>query len=482
VARYDNNLVVIGGGSAGLICAYIAATVRARVTLIERARMGGDCLNTGCVPSKTLIRCARAAQDMRRADRYGLRAVEPEVDFSAVMERVRDAVRTIEPKDSMARYRDLGVDCIAGDARLLGPHRVAVGDRVISTRSVVLATGASPWLPPLPGLAGADPLTSDNLWDLERLPGRLLVVGGGPIGCELAQAFARLGSRVTLIDLEARLLPREDPEVSAHLETVLRREGVDVRLSRRALRVVDGHVEVAVESGTGSAAGGGTELLAFDRILVAIGRRPDVTSLGLETACIELDADGRPRVDRFLRTTCPSVYACGDLVGPYQFTHMASHQAWFATVNALFGRFRRFPVDYRVVPWATFTDPEVARVGLSETEAREQGIDHEVTTYPLSDLDRAVTDGETAGWVKVITARGRDRVLGAAIVAPEAGETIGEFILAMRHGLGLKRLMSTIHVYPTRSEAVKLAAGAWRRAHAPERVLGWLGRLHRWLR
>jgi pyruvate/2-oxoglutarate dehydrogenase complex dihydrolipoamide dehydrogenase (E3) component len=474
MARYDNNLVVVGGGSAGLISAYIAATVRARVTLIERARMGGDCLNTGCVPSKALIRCGRVAQSLRTADRFGMRAVEPEVNFAAVMGRVRDAIATIEPKDSMARYRGLGVDCVAGDARLLDAHHVAVGDRVISARSIVLATGATPWVPPIPGLAEAEPLTSDNLWDLEQLPGRLLVMGGGPIGCELAQAFQRLGSRVTLIDLEPRLLPREDADVSAHVESVFRDEGMNVRLSHRAVRVVDGHLEAETAQGPVS--------LPFDRILVAVGRRPDVSGLGLDAAGIELDEQGRPRVDRYLRTSSPSVFACGDLIGPYQFTHMASHQAWFATVNALFGRFRRFPVDYRVVPWATFTDPEVARVGLSEREARDQGLDVEVTTYRLDDLDRAVAEGDAAGWVKVITPRGRDRVLGATIVGVEAGETISEFILAMRHGLGLKRLMSTIHIYPTRAEAVKLSAGAWRRAHAPERALGWLGRVHDWLR
>jgi pyruvate/2-oxoglutarate dehydrogenase complex dihydrolipoamide dehydrogenase (E3) component len=474
MARYDNNLVVIGGGSAGLISAYIAATVRARVTLIEQARMGGDCLNTGCVPSKTLIRSARVAHTMRDAERFGLHAVTPEVDFPAVMGRVRSVIAAIEPKDSMARYRELGVDCIAGRARLVDPHHVAVDDRLISTRSIVLATGASPLIPPIPGLTDAQPLTSDNLWELDALPGRLLVLGGGPIGCELAQAFARLGSRVTLVDMAPKLLPREDADVSAHVERVFRDEGIDVRLAHRAVRVADG--ELAAETDDGPVT------LPFDRILVAVGRRPNTRDLGLESLGIEVDAQGSPRVDRYLRTTCRNVYACGDLIGPYQFTHMASHQAWFAAVNALFGRFRRFPVNYSVVPWVTFTDPEVARVGLSEQDARDQGIDFEVTTYPLEEVDRAIAEGETAGWVKVITPRGRDRILGATIVGAEAGELIGEFILAMTHDLGLKRLMSTIHVYPTRMEAVKLTAGAWRKAHAPQVALRWVGRLHDWLR
>jgi pyruvate/2-oxoglutarate dehydrogenase complex dihydrolipoamide dehydrogenase (E3) component len=390
------------------------------------------------------------------------------------MGRVRSAIAAIEPKDSMARYRELGVDCIAGRARLVDPHHVAVDDRLISTRSIVLATGASPLIPPIPGLTDAQPLTSDNLWELDALPGRLLVLGGGPIGCELAQAFARLGSRVTLVDMAPKLLPREDADVSAHVERVFRDEGIDVRLAHRAVRVADG--ELAAETDDGPVT------LPFDRILVAVGRRPNTRDLGLESLGIEVDAQGSPRVDRYLRTTCRNVYACGDLIGPYQFTHMASHQAWFAAVNALFGRFRRFPVNYSVVPWVTFTDPEVARVGLSEQDARDQGIDFEVTTYPLEEVDRAIAEGETAGWVKVITPRGRDRILGATIVGAEAGELIGEFILAMTHDLGLKRLMSTIHVYPTRMEAVKLTAGAWRKAHAPQVALRWVGRLHDWLR
>lgn len=474
MARYDNNLVVIGGGSAGLISAYIAATVRARVTLIESGRMGGDCLNTGCVPSKTLIASARVAHTMRHADRFGIGSVTPEVDFAAVMDRVRDAIATIAPKDSMERYRSLGVDCVAGRARLIDPHLVDVDGKQISTRGIVLATGAQPLVPPIPGLAEADPLTSENLWDLDSLPRRLLVMGGGPIGCELAQAFARLGSAVTLIDMAPQLLPREDADVSAHVAEVFRREGIDVRLAHRAVKVADGALHAETDAGEVT--------LPFDRILVAVGRRPNTAGLGTENLGIELDRQGSPVVDRFLRTGCRNVFACGDLIGPYQFTHMAAHQAWFATVNALFGRIRKFPVNYRVVPWVTYTDPEVARVGLSESDARDQGLDVEVTTYPLDDLDRAIAEGQAEGWVKVITQRGRDRVLGATIVGAEAGELIAEFVMAMTHGLGLKRLMSTIHAYPTRAEAVKLSAGAWRRAHAPEAALRWVGRFHDWMR
>jgi pyruvate/2-oxoglutarate dehydrogenase complex dihydrolipoamide dehydrogenase (E3) component len=488
MAKYDNNLTVIGGGSAGLIAAYIAATVRAKVTLVEQGSMGGDCLNTGCVPSKTLIRSARVAHTLRTAGDYGLRSVVPEVDFARVMARVRDAVATIAPKDSMERYRSLGVDCIAGSARLLDPHHVAVGDRVISSRSIVLAAGAQPLVPPIPGLADVAPLTSESLWELNELPGRLLVLGGGPIGCELAQSFQRLGSQVTLVDMEDRLLPREDPDVSAHLERVFRAEGVDVRLGHKALRVdpADATAASATQASGGGTLqaqrGGDLVALPFDRILVAVGRRPNSAGLGLEDLGIATLPNGAVQVDKYLRTSCPNIFACGDLVGPYQFTHMASHQAWFASVNALFGRFRKFAVNYSVVPWATFTDPEVGRVGLSEAQAQAEGRRVEVTLYPLDDLDRAIADGDTQGWIKVLTAPGSDRILGATIVGPEAGDLIGEFILAMTHGLGLKKLMSTIHIYPTRSEAAKLAAGAWRRRNAPQGLLTWVGRLHALMR
>jgi len=474
--RYDNNLVVIGGGSAGLISAYIAATVKARVTLVEQHLMGGDCLNTGCVPSKTLISAAKVAHSLRTADRFGITAVEPEVHFGQVMDRVQAAIAAIAPKDSMARYGELGVNCIAGRATLLDAHHVAVGDQVLSTRSIVLATGASPFVPPVPGLAEVDPLTSDTLWGLRELPRRLLVMGGGPIGCELSQSLARLGARVTLIDMEPRLLPREDADVSGFVLEVFRREGIDVRLGHRAVSV-----EPAGSAGAGrliAETAEGTTVIEFDRILVAVGRRPDTSGLGLEALGITKAPNGTLQVDEYLRTACRNIYACGDLVGPYQFTHMAAHQAWYASVNALFGWLRKFRVNYAVVPWATYTDPEVARVGLSEEEAARAGIPVEVTRFGFDDLDRSITDGATEGWVKVLTQPGRDRILGATVVGNHAGELIAEYVLAMTHGLGLKRLMSTIHVYPTLSDSAKLAAGSWRRAHAPQGLLRWAGKLH----
>ena len=477
--KYDNNLVVIGAGSAGLIAALIAATVRARVTLVEKGAMGGDCLNTGCVPSKSFIRSAKIAHYQNTGSRYGLSDFTPEVDFPALMQRVHGVIASIAPKDSMQRYRELGVDCVAGDARLLDANHVGVGDVRISTRSIVLATGATPFLPPIAGLAEAQPLTSDNLWELSSLPERLLVMGGGPIGCELAQSFARLGAKVTLIDMESRLLPREDEDVSEFIAGVFRAEAIDVRLGHRAVRVEalqDGSGVLHAETADGEVA------VEFDRVLVAVGRRAHTQGLGLENLGIATNPNATLVVDRYLRTACRNVFGCGDVVGPYQFTHVASHQAWYATVNALFGRLRKFKVDYSVIPWATFTDPEISRVGISEADAQAQGVAVEVVRYDLDDLDRALADGNARGWVKVLTRPSSDKILGVSIVGPHAGELISEYVLAMTHGLGLKSIMGAIHIYPTLAEANKFAASAWRRAHAPERLLEWVGKLHAWMR
>ncbi|ATJ83456.1 FAD-dependent oxidoreductase [Halomonas beimenensis] len=477
--RFDHDLVVIGGGSAGLVASYIAAAVRARVALVERGKLGGDCLNTGCVPSKALIRAARVANEIRRAPRYGISAGEPEVDFAAVMEHVRGAIRGIEPHDSRERYEALGVDVIAGEARLEDPWRVRVGERVITARHVIIASGASPWIPPLPGLEAVEVLTSDNLWSLETLPERLLVLGGGPIGCELGQSFARLGSRVTLVEMGGQLLPREDADVAGEVEARLREEGVALHLDSRAQRVVQveggGH---ALEVDDGEA----TVLLPFDRLLVAVGRRANVEGLGLEALGVETRADGTLAVDETLQSVLPNVWACGDVAGPYQLTHASAHQAWHATVNALFGELKRFRVSYRAMPAVTFTDPEVARVGLNEREAMAQGIAFEVTRYSLADLDRAIAEGQRDGFVKVLTVPGKDRILGASLVGAEAGEMLAEFTLAMTRGIGLNKLLGTVHPYPTRAEAVKATAGVWKNAHKPERLLGWLARYFAWRR
>ncbi|HWU76731.1 MAG TPA: FAD-dependent oxidoreductase [Rhodanobacter sp.] len=475
-AKFDRNLVVIGAGSAGLVSAYIAATVRAKVTLVEKHMMGGDCLNTGCVPSKTLIHAARLVAQARGAGAVGVKTGAVTVDFRAVMERVAQAITTVAPHDSVERYRELGVDVQRGQARIVSPWVVEVDGKPISTRAIVIASGAEPFVPPISGIADSGYLTSETLWQLRELPPRLLVMGGGPIGCELAQAFARLGSQVTLIETMERLLLREDDEVSAFVRARLAADGVDVRV---------GHKAVAVESHDGGQvlvceAAGEKVCLPYDQLLVAVGRKPRTAGFGLEE--LGIPAANTVETDAWLATLYPNIYACGDVAGPYQFTHTAAHQAWYATVNALFGQFRRFRVDYSVIPAVTFVDPEVARVGLNEREAKEQDIDHEITRYDLDDLDRAITENHPHGFIKVLTVPGSDRILGATVVGQHAGETLAEFVLAMRHGLGLNKILGTIHAYPTWAEANKYAAGNWKKAHAPERVLGWLARYHAWRR
>ncbi len=505
--RFDRNLVVIGAGAAGLVTSYIAAAVKARVTLVERHAMGGDCLNTGCVPSKALIRSARLAHDIRQAREFGLQVDEPVVDFPAVMDRIHRVIADIAPHDSVQRYTGLGVEVEQGEARILDPWHVQItradgSVQRLSTRSIVVATGASPTVPPLPGLDAVGFLTSDTLWTLRELPRRLVVLGGGPIGCELAQAFARLGSEVTQVEMGPRLMPREEEAASACVRSALEASGVKVLTGHRARRC---WVEQGELGEVGSASGGPTssalsptprqrmiELevdsqrvdLAFDALLVAVGRTPRVRGFGLEELGL-VDPTAPARVlqtDAGLHTRLPNILAAGDVAGPWQFTHTASHQAWTAAVNALFGRFRRFKVDHRVIPWCTFTDPEVARVGLSQAEAREQGVPFEVTRVELDDHDRAIADGQTQGFVQVLTVPGRDTVLGVTIVGAHAGELIAEWVLAMKAGLGLNRILGAVHVYPTMNEANKAVAGAWKRAHAPQGVLRWVERYHRWAR
>ena len=476
--RFDTNLVVIGAGSAGLVSSLIAATVKARVTLVEKHRMGGDCLNTGCVPSKALIRSARIADYARRAQEFGLEPQPVEVNFARVMERVQKIVAAIEPHDSVERFTQLGVDCVQGQARIVSPWEVEVNGEVLTTRNIIIASGARPRVPEIPGLEAMDYLTSDTVWDIREAPSRLLVLGAGPIGCELAQAFARLGSAVTLATHAGRVLPREDPEVSEQVHAAFTRQGIEVLLKHEPGAFSQSESGHCCAFTTPE---GGRDV-NFDRLLLAVGRSPNVEGLGLEQLGIGLAPQGTVAVDAYLRTAVPGIYACGDVAGPYQFTHMASHQAWYATVNALFGRLRKFKVDYSIVPWATFTDPEVARVGLNETEAREQGIACEVTRYNIDDLDRAIADGEAHGFVKVLTEPGRDRILGATAVGYHAAELISEFVLAMKHGIGLNKILATIHIYPTLGESNKFLAGEWRKARKPERLLTLVERYHRWLR
>ena len=479
--RFERNLVVIGAGSAGLVSAYIAAAVKAKVTLVEKDRMGGDCLNTGCVPSKALIRSARALADMRRAADYGLRAPRVEFDFAEVMERVQRVIRTVAPHDSVERYSALGVECIQGEARITSPWTVEIdGQRTLTTRAIVIAAGARPLVPPIPGIENTRVLTSDTLWELRELPQRLVVLGGGPIGCELAQAFARLGSRVTQVEMLPRLLSREDPEVSEMVREQFAAEGIDVRTGYRAVRVEPGRTLVC-EPHDGKQQGGEARF-DFDVLLCALGRVPNTAGYGLEELGIPVTKARTVETNEYLQTLYPNIYACGDVAGPYQFTHTASHQAWYAAVNALFSPLRRYRADYAVIPWATFTEPEVARVGLNETEAKEKGIEYEATVYGIDDLDRAIADGTARGMVKVLTPPGGDRILGATIVGEHAADLLIEFVTAMKHGIGLNQILGTIHIYPTLAEANKYAAGAWKRAHAPQRILSHLERFHAWMR
>jgi pyruvate/2-oxoglutarate dehydrogenase complex dihydrolipoamide dehydrogenase (E3) component/uncharacterized membrane protein YdjX (TVP38/TMEM64 family) len=479
--RFERNLVVIGGGSAGLVTAYIAAAVKARVTLIEQHRMGGDCLNTGCVPSKALIRSARYLSHQQRAVEFGMRPVTPDFSFAEVMARVQRVVAEVAPHDSVDRYSRLGVDVAEGTAKIVSPWEVELtrpdGSRErLTTRSIVIATGARPFVPPIPGIEEVAYLTSDTVWNLRELPRRWVVLGGGPIGCELTQTFARLGAEVTQVEMAPRILIREDPEVSELVTRRFRREGIEVRVNHTAKRfVVENGEKILIAEHEGREV-----RMAFDAVLVAVGRVANLTGYGLEE--LGVTTSRTVETNDFLQTNYPNIYAAGDVAGPYQFTHTAAHQAWYAAVNALFDPFKKFKADYRVIPWATFVDPEVARVGLNEEEAKAQKIAYEVSRYDIDDLDRAIADSEAHGFIKVLTVPGKDRILGVTLVGEHAADLIAEYVLAMKHGIGLNRILGTIHIYPTLAEANKYVAGVWKKAHAPERLLAWVERFHSWRR
>lgn len=480
-ARFDRNLVVIGAGSAGLVTAYIAAAVKAKVTLIEKHRMGGDCLNTGCVPSKALIRSAKLLSHIARAREFGIASAQASFDFAEVMERVQKIIKTVEPHDSIERYRELGVEVIEGSARIVSPWQVEIirNDgtmQTLRTRSIVIAAGARPFVPPMPGIEEMGYLTSDTVWNLRQLPRRLLVLGGGPIGSELTQTFARLGARVTQVERGPRIMPREDPEVSAMVAERFRAEGIQVLLNHQAKAfVVEQGEKILIAEHEGK------ELrIAFDVLLVALGRSANLTGYGLEELGIP---SGRTvEINEFLQTRYPNIYAAGDVAGPFQFTHTAAHQAWYAAVNALFAPFKKFRADYSVIPWSTFVEPEVARVGINEQEAQDMGMAYEVARYDLDDLDRAIADGEAHGFIKVLTVPGKDRILGVTIVGEHAGDLIAEYVLAMKQGIGLNQILGTIHIYPTLAEANKYVAGVWKKAHAPATLLRWVERFHAWRR
>ena len=479
--RFDRNLIVIGAGSAGLVTAYIAAAVKARVTLIEKHKLGGDCLNTGCVPSKAIIRSAKLLSHIERCKDFGIRDASADFDFADVMERVQRVIKTVEPHDSAERYTELGVEVIAGSARIVSPWEVELvrntgGHELLTTRSIVIATGGRPFVPPIPGLEEVGYVTSDTVWELRELPRRFLVLGGGPIGCELTQAFARFGAKVTQVQQGPRIMVREDPEVSEMVIERFRAEGIAVLVNHqaRAFVIEDGEKILIAEHR-------GEEVrIAFDALLVAVGRSANLSGYGLEELGIET---GRTiATNGFLQTKYPNIYAAGDVAGPFQFTHTAAHQAWYAAVNALFDPFKKFRADYSVIPWATFVEPEVARVGLNESEAKKRNIPYEVTRYGIDDLDRAIADGEAHGFIKVLTVPGKDRILGVTIVGEHGGDLIAEYVLAMRHGIGLNKILGTIHIYPTLAEANKYVAGNWKKAHAPQKLLEWVARFHAWRR
>ena len=482
--KYDNNIVVVGGGSAGLVTAYIAAAVKAKVTLIEKHKMGGDCLNTGCVPSKALIATTKLLAQVRRSKEWGIRSASADFDFAEVMERVARVVRQVEPHDSVERYTKLGVECLHATAKISSPWTVEAtlpdgSKKTLTTRNIVIAAGGRPFVPPIPGLRECNPLTSDTVWDLRVQPKRLVVLGGGPIGCELAQCFARLGTKVTQVEMLARILMREDPEFSDLVAARFRDEGIDVLTGHKAKEVrVEGGAKVVVVEHEGR-----EKRIECDEILCAVGRAANVEGYGLEELGIPVTKQKTVEVNEFLQAKFPNIYACGDVAGPYQFTHTASHMAWYCAVNALFGRFRKFRVDYSVIPWATFTDPVVARVGLSETEARERKIDCNVHMYGLDDLDRAIADGEAHGLVKVITRRGgKGEILGATIAGGHADDIIAEMVLAMKHGLGLNKILGTIHAYPTLPEANKYVAGNWKRSGVTQGQMTFVRAFNDWTR
>jgi pyruvate/2-oxoglutarate dehydrogenase complex dihydrolipoamide dehydrogenase (E3) component/uncharacterized membrane protein YdjX (TVP38/TMEM64 family) len=482
-AKFDRNVVVIGAGSAGLVTAYIAAAVKAKVTLVEKHRMGGDCLNTGCVPSKALIRTARLLSHIRRSKEFGVRSASAEFDFAEAMARVQSVIREIEPHDSVERYTGLGVECLKGTAKITSPWTVEValeggGTQLLATKNIVIAAGGRPFVPPIPGLRESNPYTSDTIWNLRKLPKRLVVLGGGPIGCELAQCFARFGSEVTQVEMLPRIMVREDPEFSAMVTRRFEEEGVKVLTGHKAkeVRVENGEKVLVVESA------GVEKRIAFDEMLCAVGRVANTEGYGLEELGIPVTKARTIEVNEYLETPYPNIFACGDVAGPYQFTHTAAHMAWYAAVNALFGRFRKFKVDYSVIPWATFTDPEVARVGLNEQEAREKGIAYRVSTYGIDDLDRAIADSEAHGCVKVLTVPGSDRILGATIGGEHAGELLVEFVTAMKHGLGLNKILGTIHTYPTMAEANKYAAGVWKRGTVTQGQMAFAAAFQSWSR
>ena len=474
MTKYDYNIIVIGGGSAGLVSSYIASAVKAKVALIEKHKMGGDCLNTGCVPSKALLRSAKMISYAKRAKEFGFKKTTVDFDFKDVMNRVQNIIKIIEPHDSRKRYTALGVECIEGEAKILSPHNVEVNGITLTARAIIIATGAKPLIPNIPGLDQINYLTSDNVWDLKELPKKLLVLGGGPIGVEMAQAFSRLGAEVTIVEMTPQILIREDEEVVELVTERFVKEGIKVLINHKAKEFKHNLLICEHKSKDVS--------IPFDKVIIALGRQANIEGFGLEELGVKIRETKTIEANAFLQTNIKSIYVCGDVTGPYQFTHTAAHQAWYACVNALFSPLKKFKVDYTVIPWATFTDPEVARVGLNEKDAKIQNILYEVTTYDIDDLDRAIADSEAHGFIKVLTVPNKDKILGVTIVGRHAGDLIAEYILAMKYGLGMNKILATIHIYPTLSEANKYVAGNWKKEHLPTFAIKILERFHKWRR
>lgn len=482
---FDRNLIVIGAGAAGLVTSYIAAAVKAKVTLVEAHKMGGDCLNYGCVPSKALIKSAKIAHQIRHAEHYGLSNNEPAFSFKKIMARIHQVIQAIEPHDSVERYTTLGVEVKQGYARIVNPWTVEISlangsQEILTTRNIVIAAGAAPTIPPIPGLDAMGYYTSDTLWDafarMDEIPQRLVILGGGPIGSELAQAFARLGAKVVLIERGERILAGEDKEVSELTTTAMSRDGVNILTGHTAVacELHGNQRQIIVEHQ------GKQQSIEFDALICAVGRSPRLTGFGLEE--LQIPASKTVATNEYLETLFPNIYAAGDVAGPYQLTHVAAHQAWYAAVNSLFGRFKKFKVDYRVIPRTTFVDPEIARVGLNEQEAKEKNIACEITRFSIDDLDRAIADSANYGFIKVLTVPGKDKILGVTIVGEQAGDLLAEFVLAMKWGLGLNKILGTIHTYPTLAESNKYVAGEWKRAHAPQQLLRLVEKYHNWQR
>jgi dihydrolipoamide dehydrogenase len=474
MTKYDYNIIVIGGGSAGLVSSYIASAVKAKVALIEKHKMGGDCLNTGCVPSKALLRSAKMISYAKRAKEFGFKKTTVDFDFKDVMNRVQNIIKIIEPHDSRKRYTALGVECIEGEAKILSPHNVEVNGITLTARSIIIATGAKPLIPNIPGIDQINYLTSDNVWDLKELPKKLLVLGGGPIGVEMAQAFSRLGAEVTIVEMTPQILIREDEEVIELVTERFVKEGIKVLINHKAKEFKHNLLICEHKSKDVS--------IPFDKVIITLGRQANIEGFGLKELGVKIRETKTIEANAFLQTNIKSIYVCGDVTGPYQFTHTAAHQAWYACVNALFSPLKKFKVDYTVIPWATFTDPEVARVGLNEKDAKIQNILYEVTTYDIDDLDRAIADSEAHGFIKVLTVPNKDKILGVTIVGRHAGDLIAEYILAMKYGLGMNKILATIHIYPTLSEANKYVAGNWKKEHLPTFAIKILERFHKWRR